>query len=274
MEPTSVLRVAAAQAVAGPGEVEENAATAARLVANAAERGAHLVVFPELFLCCYDLGRLRREPERCDVAADDARLDPVREACRLAEVAAVVGASVLDEDGRTISALVVGAGGDLVARYDKQHLDRTERDLFRPGTGACAVDAAGWRLAIGICYDGTFPEHARAAALAGAHAYLCPVSHTERSVVHPARARENTMYVALSNHLGEADGRRLCGHSAVWDPNGEVLADAGPAEEGLAIADFDPAVLAQTRADRPVLEEARSYAAAGAVSAWAARARR
>jgi predicted amidohydrolase len=274
MEPTSVIRVAAVQAVAEPGEVERNAATAARFVALAAGRGAGVVVFPELFLCCYDLGLLRREPERCDVSSDDARLDPVREACREASVVAVVGASVPDEDGRTIAALVLDGDGDVVARYDKQHLDRTERDLFRPGTEACAVDVAGWKLAIGICYDGTFPEHARTAALAGAHGYLCPVSHTERSVVHPARARENTMYVALSNHLGEADGRRLCGHSSIWDPNGEVLADAGPAEEGLALADFDPAVLAHTRDDRPVLEEARAYAAAGAVPLWAVRARR
>jgi predicted amidohydrolase len=272
--PNGRLRVAGAQAVAEPGEIEQNAATAARLIAQAAEGGAGLVVFPELFLCCYDLGLLRREPERCDVSPDDVRIDSVREACRDACVAAVVGASVLDEDGRTISALVLDAEGDVLARYDKRHLDRSERDLFRPGADACAVDVHGWRLAIGICYDGTFPEHARAAALAGAHGYLCPVSHTERSVVHPARARENTMYVALSNHLGEADGRRLCGHSAIWGPNGEVLADAGPTEDGLAIADFDPRALAQARADRPVLEEARVYAAAGAVPPWAARARR
>jgi predicted amidohydrolase len=275
MEPTSVIRVAAVQAVAESGEVERNAATAARLVSLAADRGAGVVVFPELFLCCYDLGLLRREPGRCDISRDDDRLDPVREACREANAVAVVGASVLGENGRTISALVVDGDGDVVARYDKQHVDRSERDLFRPGTDACAVDVAGWTLAIGICYDGTFPEHARAAALAGAHGYLCPVSHTERSVVHPARARENTMYVALSNHIGKADGRRLCGHSAIWDPNGELLADAGPAEERLALADFDPAVLARTRGYRPVLEEARAYAAAaGAAPPWAARARR
>jgi predicted amidohydrolase len=257
--PTRGLRVAAAQAVAAPGEIDRNAAAAARLVTGAGERGADVVVFPELFLCCYDLGLLRREPERCDVSPGDARLDPLREACREAGVVAVVGASVRDESGRTISALVVDGEGELVARYDKHHVDRSERDLFRPGDAACAVEVGGWRLAIGICYDGTFPEHARAAALAGAHGYLCPVSHTERSVVHQARARENTIYVVLSNHLGEADGRRLCGHSAIWGPNGELLADAGAGEEGLAVADFDAEALARARADRPVLEEARAY---------------
>ncbi|HST24732.1 MAG TPA: carbon-nitrogen hydrolase family protein [Gaiellaceae bacterium] len=256
--PTEALRVAAAQAVAVPGEIEQNAATVARLVGEAGARGTGLVVFPELFLCCYDLGRHTREPERFDLAADDARLDPVREGCRNSGVWAVVGAAIADDDGRTISALVVDRDGELAARYDKQHVDRGEQTLFRAGREGCTVDVDGWNVAIGICYDATFPEHARAAALAGAHAYVCPSSHTDRSVVHAARARENTMYVALSNHLGEADGRRLCGHSAVYDPMGRLLADAGPSEEGLALADFDPAELEEIRARSPVLDEARA----------------
>jgi 5-aminopentanamidase len=51
-EPTAVLRVAAAQAVAVPGEIEQNVATSVRLIGEASARGAGLVVFPELFLCC------------------------------------------------------------------------------------------------------------------------------------------------------------------------------------------------------------------------------
>jgi len=246
--------------VAVSGEIERNVATVARLTADAADHGAGLVVFPELFLCCYDLGLHEREPERFDMAPDDARLDPIREACRAGSIWAVVSGSIQDGDGRTISALVVDRGGAVVARYDKQLVDPDELPLFRPGRGGCIVDVEGWNLALGVCRDATFPEHARAAALDGADGYLCPISHTEPSILHPARARENTMYVALSNHLGEADGRRLCGHSAIYDPAGALLADAGPSDEGLAIADFDPAVLADVRARSTVLEEARALA--------------
>ena len=63
------------------------------------------------------------------------------------------------------------------------------------------------------------------------------------------------MYVALSNHVGP----NANGHSAVYGPEGQALADAGAAEEALAVADFDPAALAELRARRPVLEEARHY---------------
>ena len=261
--PSTRLRVAAAQAVAVPGEIERNVETAARLIGEASARGAGLVVFPELFLCCYDLTMIRREPERCDMSEDDSRLEPIRAACRSGSIAAVVSGSIRSEDGRTISALVIDENGDVRSRYDKQHVDRDELALFRPGRTGCTVDIAGWQLALGICYDGTFPEHARGAALAGAHGYLCPTSHRERSIVHPARAYENTMYVVLSNHLGEADGRRLCGHSTIYDPTGRLLADAGPDDEGLAVADFDPGVLEDVRARSPMLAEARAHDAEG-----------
>ena len=250
--PLDTLRVAAAQAVAAPAEVETNVATAVRLIGAAAADGAAVVVFPELFLCCYDLQAIARDPQRCDVAEDDPRLDPVREACRAGSVTAVIGASIPVNGRRRISALVVGEAGETVVRADKVHVDRSEVGLFEPGEPA-AFETRGWHLAIGICRDGTFPEHARAAALAGAHGYLCPVSHEAVSVVHPARAFENTMYVALSNHVGP----NANGHSAVYGPEGQVLADAEAAEEALAVADFDPAVLAGLRARRPVLEEAR-----------------
>jgi predicted amidohydrolase len=259
--PDSRLRVASAQAVAEPGEIERNVATAVRLIAEASAQGAGLIVFPELFLCCYHLTLLRSEPGRCDMTAADPRLDPIRDACRTESLAAVVSGSIRANGGRTISALVIDQSGTIVLRYDKQHLDREEQPLFQPGQSGCTVDVGGWKLALGICYDATFPEHARAAALAGAHGYLCPSSHRERTLVHAARAFENTMYVAFSNHLGEADGRRLCGHSAIYDPEGKVLADAGPREEGLALADFDPDVLDEVRARSPMLLEARALQA-------------
>jgi 5-aminopentanamidase len=252
-----LLRVASAQAVALPGEVERNVETATRLIEQATESGVAVIVFPELFLCGYDLTLLRRDPGRCDVEADDARLDPIRDACRAGVITAVVSGSVLTDDGRSraIAALVVVEDGGLAARYDKQHVWREERPLFRPGTGACVVGVRGWRLGLGICYDATFPEHARAAVLAGADGYLCPSAFREPTILHPVRALENTIYVVFSNLLGEADGRRFCGRSAIYGPEGQMLADAGPADEGLAIADFDPAVLADVRESSPMLHE-------------------
>lgn len=263
------LRVASVQAEAASGEIERNVETARRLIVEAAASGAAVIVFPELFLCGYDLALLRREPGRCDLEADDARLDPIRNACRTGAITVVLSGSVLTGDGpsRTISALVIDEHGGLSARYDKQYLWRDEQRLFQRGAHACIVEVRGWQLGLGICYDATFPEHARAVALAGADAYLCPSAFREPTILHPVRAFENTVYVAFSNLLGEADGRRFCGRSAIYDPEGDVVADAGPSREGLAIADFDAAVLANVRESSPMLNELSAAApSAGAVA--------
>jgi len=231
--------------------------TATRLIDQAAASGAALIVFPELFLCGYHLALLRRDPGRCDIEADDVRLDPVRDACRTRAITAVLSGSVLTDDsrGRTISALVIDEHGGVSARYDKQHVWHEERPVFQPGAHGCIVDVRGWQLGLGICYDATFPEHARAAALAGADGYLCPSAFREPTIIHPVRALENTIYVVFSNLLGEADGRRFCGRSSIYGPEGELLAGAGPSKEGLAIADFDSAVLAEVRESSPMLQE-------------------
>jgi 5-aminopentanamidase len=250
------LRVASAQAVPAPGEIERNVETAVRLIDQAVQAGAALVVFPELFLCGYHLSLVRSDPGRCDIAADDARLDPVRDRCRSGPITTVLSGSVpTDEGGRTISALVLDEHGETSARYDKQYLWRDERPLFELGAQGCVVDVRGWRLGLGICYDATFPEHARAAALAGADGYLCPSAFRERTILHPVRALENTFYVVFSNLLGEADGRRFCGYSAIYGPDGKLLADAGPVQDGLAIADFDAEALAAAREQSPMLQE-------------------
>jgi predicted amidohydrolase len=263
------LRVASVQAEAASGEIERNVETARRLIVEAAASGAAVIVFPELFLCGYDLALLRREPGRCDLEADDARLDPIRNACRTGAITAVLSGSVLTGDGpiRTISALAIDEHGGLSARYDKQYLWRDEQRLFQRGAHGCIVEVRGWQLGLGICYDATFPEHARAVALAGADAYLCPSAFREPTILHPVRAFENTVYVAFSNLLGEADGRRFCGRSAIYDPEGDVVANAGPSREGLAIADFDAAVLANVRESSPMLKELSAAApSAGAVA--------
>src|SRR5690606_31418521 len=170
------------QAEAVPGDVAGNAATAARLVRQA--DGARVVVLPELFLPAYHPETLAAEPARTDLAADDtgqvtdARLDPLREAARAAAAVVVVGAAVRHPDGRrTCSALVADPGGRIRVGYDKQHLWGPERELFTPGRRGATLLVDGWRLGLGICYDGCFPEHGRAAAAAGAHGYLCPSAY-------------------------------------------------------------------------------------------------
>lgn len=258
--------MAAVQAEPAPGDVTGNAAMAARLVRLSADRGARLAVLPELFLSAYHPPALREDPATTDLAADadglvaDARLDPLRSAAREHAVVTVIGAAVRHTDGRrTCSSLVVGRDGTVSAAYDKQHLwGPDENSLFTPGRYGATVELDGWRLGLGVCYDGCFPEHGRAAAVDGADGYLVPSgylagSQHRRDLYYAARALDNTMYVVFANSVGGTAPWRFNGGAAVYDPEGRPVVRAADEGEAVVVATLDPAELSRVRAAHTML---------------------
>jgi predicted amidohydrolase len=247
--PERVLTVAAGQAGSAGRDVAGTVALAADLVRRAADAGADLVVLPELFIGGYELAR----------PVTGAPLHVLATACAQTRTAVVVGAATGDGGAPRISALVLGRDGTLAGRYDKQHLDPGERAAgFEPGRQGGTVTIDGWRLGLGICWDSSFPEHARAAALDGTHAYLVGGLFEMRrkmTTLLPARAWDNASYLVAANHRGPSGPYVGCGGSAVWDPHGTMIADAGSDDPGLAVARLDPGVLAAARAgDLPLAD--------------------
>lgn len=265
--PPTPLRIAAAQAQAAPGEIETNAATVARMVRAAGGEGVRVVVFPEKFLSGYEPDLIRADPERCAAHPADPRLEPVAEACLRAGVTAVVGAAVRAGGELRVSAFVIDGSG-VVGRYDKQTLFKSERALYAHGPAGATLEVDGWRLGLGICYDSGFPEHARAAALDGCHAYVVGALFSEGNGYHesriwfPARAFDNTVYAVLANHIGVTGGWRTCGSSAVWGPDGRVVAEGSRTEEQLVVADLLPEQLRAAREAEPMLRDLHDTASA------------
>ncbi len=249
------LRVAAAQAESVPGDVAANVATAVGLVASAADAGARVVALPELFLTGYDESCWTHD---AGLELDDDRLAPLLDVARERRVVVVVGAAVrraLDET--TLSAVVVGDTGEVVAVYDKQHLSGPERDFFHPGSHGVTVVVDGWDLALGICYDGCFPEHAASAAAGGATAYVVPAAYYagaehRRDVYYAARALDNGIYVVLAGLAGRCGAGTFSGGSAVYDPEGRPLARAGAEVPAVVTADLDPAEVVRVQALNPI----------------------
>jgi predicted amidohydrolase len=237
-DPARPLRVAAGQAASLPGDVEANVATAVGLVGRAAAEGARVIVLPELFLTGYDPASWTHDGS---LTLEDDRLGDLVAAARERHVVVVVGAAVrraLDES--TLSALVLD--GDTVTTYDKQHLCGPERDFFAAGTRGLTVVVDGWELAVGVCYDGCFPEHAAAAAAGGATAYVVPAAYYagaehRRDLYYAARALDNGIYVVLSGLTGRCGAADFSGGSAVYDPEGRPLVRAG-VEPTVVVADL------------------------------------
>ncbi|MEU9606981.1 carbon-nitrogen hydrolase family protein [Streptomyces sp. NPDC048057] len=241
------MRIAAAQFEPVPGDVGANVRAMAELVRTAAGQGARLVVFPELSTTGYFLTLLAHDPALAlspdEGDEGDARLAPLREACRETATAAVVNAAVRTPSGLpTISSLVLAPDGTLLTRYDKQHLHGVENDLFVAGTrdGHFTLDGVGFALA--VCYDNRFPALAARARAAGATAYLAS-SVLERGndsfeSVYPVRARDNGLYVLLANTVGTNEGGSCAGASGAWSPDGSLLTTAGEESPGCVTVDL------------------------------------
>ena len=256
-----MITVAAAQAEARPGDLGANVTTAARLTRLAGERGAAVVVLPEAFLTGYDEGVFQQHRPTVDVVTGGV-LDPLRDAARETGMTVVVSTALQREHGKTISSLVVRPDGTALAAYDKQHLDGIEKDHFTPGDHGASVTVDGLELGLSICYDGSFPEHARAAAADGAVGYLCsmaffPGGAHRRDLSYAARALENGFYVVVSGLTGRCGGSSFIGGSAVYDPEGRPLARLGE-EEGVAVAELDPDLIRITRARHTMHDDHRA----------------
>ena len=255
------MRVAAGQAVSVAGDLAANVATAARLTALAAAQGVRVLVLPEAFLTGYDADAFAG-PLPDAAGLGDAWLDPLRAASRDGDVVVVVGTALARGDARRLSQVVVRPDGGTTAPYDKQFLDGLEKQHFTTGDHGASITVDGIELGLSICYDGCFPEHAQAAALDGAVGYLSssayfPGGEHRRDLYYAARALENGMYVVFSGLTGPCGAYSFIGGSAVYDPEGRPLARLGE-EEGLAVADLDLGLVAETRARHTMVHDHRS----------------
>ncbi|MCK5928475.1 MAG: carbon-nitrogen hydrolase family protein [Nocardioides sp.] len=251
---TSLL-VAAGQAVPTNGDPVANVALAADLTRRAGARGVRLLVLPEAFLTGYDWAAFDRvrETGQPRVETLEELTAPLRAAAVEAGCTVLVCTPLLRGDDMRLTTLVVRPDGTVEAAYDKQHVDRLELSWFTPGPrGPVVLDVEGVKVAPAICYDSRFPEHAAAAAAAGAQVYAVSTAYLEgstrgRAVSLPARALDNGMFVVAGAALGTCGDRPITGGSCVLDPEGHELAALGT-EPGLAVAELDLDLLAEVRA--------------------------
>jgi predicted amidohydrolase len=107
-----------------------------------------------------------------------------------------------------------------------------------------------------------FPEVARRYALQGARLWLLPAQWPLRRIRHwqallRARAIENQMFVAAVNGVGQSGRETFGGLSAVIEPWGEPVAEAG-AGELLLTVEVDLSQADEARQRFPVLKDRRA----------------
>ncbi len=247
-------------AVALLSEVFPDAAAWKRLtpaVADARERGAELVVLPELPLHPWSPAAAQARPEDAE-PPEGPRHRMLAAAARAAGVA-VLGGAIVEEHGvRHNRALLFGRDGVLLSAYDKNHLPNEEgfweAAHYQPGSNiAKPVWVDGFALGVQLCSDLNRPELGHALAAAGALAIAGPRA-TEAStwprwrLVLQATAMTACAYVLSVTRPRSEHGVPLGGPSFVAGPDGAVLLET---DEPLAIVTLERSAVLQARQGYP-----------------------
>jgi predicted amidohydrolase len=229
------------------GDSEANRATGSAAVRDAASRGAHIVVLPELTSSGYAFTDQREA--RC--FAESANGPTVRSWAALAaelDIVVVGGFCERGADGRLYNSAVLVDASGVRAIHRKAHLWDREKLLFAPGDRPPPVVFTAYgRLAMMVCYDLEFPEYVRQVAVAGADllcaptnwpAFPRPADERPMEVVRvQALAATNRIFIAAADRAGEEREVRWVGASVIVDPDGWPLAGPlGGPQAGVALA--------------------------------------
>ena len=236
------------------------------VAADAASKGADLLVFPENLMASEELSAndllFLAEP------LDGGFIQAVGAIARKTGLWIVATLYEANPGGGQPfnTAVVLDDAGRICGCYRKCHLYDAhgvcESNRMSAGDElGVVVKTPFCTLGLAICYDLRFPEAFRALALAGCDLAVLPAcwhagprkaEHWETLI--RSRAIENEFFVAGAGHAGE----RYVGESLVADPLGCVIA-RGPAgdEEALVVCEIDLDAVESARDTMPVLGHRR-----------------
>ncbi|MEE1079839.1 MAG: carbon-nitrogen hydrolase [Bacteroidales bacterium] len=265
-------------------DIAKNKQDLARGIADAASKGAELVVLQELHNSLYF----------CQVESTDnfdlAEPIPGPSTVFYSQVAkdnnVVLVTSLFERRAAGLyhnTAVVFEKDGTIAGKYRKMHIPDDpayyEKFYFTPGDlGFHPIPTSVGVLGVQVCWDQWYPEGARLMALQGAELLIYPTaigwessdSDQEKArqlgawqTVQRGHAVANGLPVIAVNRCGwepdpsgQTNGITFWGHSFVAGPQGEFIAEAGTDEE-IMIVDIDMKRCENVRRWWPFLRDRR-----------------
>ncbi len=239
------LRLALSQCNFVVGDLEGNVKKIVESIKIAENRGADIVVFPELAVTGYPPEDLLLKPQFIEenIEALNSIVPEVK------DIIAVVGFVGVDEDIHNSAAII--HNGKLIDVYHKIFLPTysvfDEDRYFKRGGRITIYEIRDCKVGVNICEDIWYPDgphHFQ--ALAGAELiinisaspyYAGKRAYREKMIA--VRAMDNIAVVAYMNLVGGQDELVFDGGSFIVNPLGEIFARAKIFEEDMLFADVD-----------------------------------
>ena len=238
-----------------------NVANAERLVRDAAQQGAKIILIQELFETPYFC--IDENSEYYDLATPIEDNQTVQRMASLArELEVVLPVSVFERANNALfnTLVMIDADGTIMGKYRKTHIPDapgySEKYYFNPGdTGFPVWNTRYAKIGALICWDQWFPEAARILALKGAEVLMYPsaigsdlnsndtiaLKHWQNTMRGHAAA--NMVPVIASNRIGTEEGKngsiRFYGAAFISDHMGELLGECDQESETVLVHDVD-----------------------------------
>lgn len=281
----SKLSVGFVQQPCGDASASVNLERSIQAIREAKNRGAELVILPELHLGPYFC---QTEDTGCfDLAESIPGPTTERLGKIAAELGVVIVASLFEKRAPGLyhnTAVVLEKDGRLVGKYRKMHIPDDpgyyEKFYFTPGDlGFKPIETSVGKLGVLVCWDQWYPEAARLMALAGADLLIYPTAigwnlddpeaERERQLnawitVQRGHAVANGLPVIACNRIGheedpsrQSGGIRFWGNSFAVGPQGEYLTHLDAVEEKVELVEIDKTRSEDVRRIWPFLRDRR-----------------
>lgn len=242
-------------------DIDENIDKAEKLVRQAAEKGAKIILLQELFETPYFCQKEDMEYFRYALPAEQNKaITHFRKVAGELEVVLPISFYERKNQAKYNSVAIIDADGQVLGVYRKTHIPDgpgyEEKFYFNPGdTGFKVWDTRYAKIGVGICWDQWYPETARSLALQGAELLLYPTaigsepaeaevdSKDHWQLCMQGHAAANIMPVIASNRIGtekiEDSEITFYGSSFITNHIGEKIAEADRTTETILTAELD-----------------------------------
>ena len=232
-------------------DVEVNKSKALSLLKRAVQVNADIAILPE----ASNTGLHSENFLNVETAEDE--LNPVLRFSKGKDILIVTG--VVERDEELYNSVCLIYDGEIIGKYRKilPFPLTDEREHFTPGKELRVFDTPVGKIGVLVCYEIRFPELARELMKKGAEILAVPAEFPAVRIEHwrvliRARAIENQFYVAAVNCVDEKGIYN--GHSAIVDPYGKVLNEAGNLQE-LVFSKIDLSEVERARRNYPFLDD-------------------